>query len=282
MTAGQEDSPSCSASRSRSTRAAWVPLQDTPQMRFTYSAHVTAPADAMVLMSADNDPERGTRWRLQLQDAAEDSVLPAGDRRRRPGVQADRRAQRRVGGAGDGGQGGAKEFEDTEKMIDTAEKLYGPYRWGRYDLLVLPPSFPFGGMENPRLTFATPTVIVGDKSLVSLIAHELAHSWSGNLVTNRHLTRTLWLNEGITSYVQNRIVESLYGTRHGGDGRGDRPQRVEGGVQGTRSQAAAPLAEARRPGRSRTIPPAPPCTPRAPGSCSSWSSATAAPCSIRG
>lgn len=74
----------------------------------------------------------------------------------------------------------AKEFEDTEKMIGAAEKLYGEYRWGRYDMLVLPPSFPFGGMENPRLTFATPTVIVGDKSLVSLVAHELAHSWSGN------------------------------------------------------------------------------------------------------
>jgi aminopeptidase N len=95
-------------------------------------------------------------------------------------------------------------------MITTTEALYGPYRWGRYDMLVLPPSFPFGGMENPRLTFATPTVIVGDKSLVSLVAHELAHSWSGNLVTNSS-AKDAWLNEGFTSYVENRIVEALYG-----------------------------------------------------------------------
>jgi hypothetical protein len=95
-------------------------------------------------------------------------------------------------------------------MIAAAEKLYGPYRWGRYDLLVLPPSFPFGGMENPRLTFATPTAVAGDKSLVSLIAHELAHSWSGNLVTNATWS-DFWLNEGFTTYFQNRIMEEVYG-----------------------------------------------------------------------
>jgi hypothetical protein len=104
----------------------------------------------------------------------------------------------------------AKEFEDTEKMVVATEKLYGPYRWGRYDLLVLPPSFPFGGMENPRLTFATPTILAGDKSLVSLIAHELAHSWSGNLVTNA-TWRDFWLNEGFTTYLERRIIEALYG-----------------------------------------------------------------------
>jgi aminopeptidase N len=104
----------------------------------------------------------------------------------------------------------AREFEDTEKMIEAAEKLYGPYRWGQYDILVLPPSFPFGGMENPRLTFATPTVIAGDKSLVALVAHELAHSWSGNLVTNA-TWRDFWLNEGFTTYLERRIVEVLYG-----------------------------------------------------------------------
>ena len=101
----------------------------------------------------------------------------------------------------------AREFEDTEKMVTTTEKLYGPYRWGRYDMLVLPPSFPFGGMENPRLTFATPTVIAGDKSLVALVAHELAHSWSGNLVTNA-TWRDFWLNEGFTTYLERRIVEA--------------------------------------------------------------------------
>src|SRR4029453_18217284 len=86
---------------------------------------------------------------------------------------------------------------DTPKMIEAAEKLYGPYRWGQYDVLVLPPSFPFGGMENPRLTFATPTILGGDRSLVSLVAHELAHSWSGNLVTNA-TWNDFWLNEGFT------------------------------------------------------------------------------------
>ena len=94
----------------------------------------------------------------------------------------------------------AHEFADVEKMVQSAEKQFGPYRWGRYDLLVLPPSFPFGGMENPRLTFATPTVLAGDRSLVSLVAHKLAHSWSGNLVTNA-TWRNFWLNEGFTTYL---------------------------------------------------------------------------------
>jgi aminopeptidase N len=104
----------------------------------------------------------------------------------------------------------AHEFEDTEKLIQTVERLYGAYRWGRYDLLILPPSFPFGGMENPCLTFVTPTVIAGDKSLVSLISHELAHSWSGNLVTNATWC-DFWLNEGFTTYLENRIQEEVYG-----------------------------------------------------------------------
>ena len=104
----------------------------------------------------------------------------------------------------------ASEFADTETMVESVEKRYGPYRWGRYDVLVLPPSFPFGGMENPKLTFATPTVLAGDKSLVALIAHELAHSWSGNLVTNA-TWRDFWLNEGFTTYIERRIVEDVYG-----------------------------------------------------------------------
>jgi leukotriene-A4 hydrolase len=107
-------------------------------------------------------------------------------------------------------EGAAYELADTEKMVEAAEALYGPYRWGRYDMIVLPPAFPFGGMENPTLTFLTPTMIAGDRSLVSLIAHELAHSWSGNLVTNATWA-DFWLNEGFTSYFENRIMESLYG-----------------------------------------------------------------------
>src|SRR5437868_13670639 len=104
----------------------------------------------------------------------------------------------------------AYELADTQKMIEAAEKIYGPYRWGQYDILVLPPSFPFGGMENPRLTFATPTILAGDRSLVNLVAHELAHSWSGNLVTNA-TWNDFWLNEGFTVYFERRILEKVYG-----------------------------------------------------------------------
>ena len=104
----------------------------------------------------------------------------------------------------------AWELADLEKMIAGAEQLYGTYRWDRYDVIILPPSFPFGGMENPRLTFATPTILAGDRSLTSLIAHELAHSWSGNLVTNA-TWNDFWLNEGFTVYFEHRIMEKLYG-----------------------------------------------------------------------
>ena len=95
-------------------------------------------------------------------------------------------------------------------MISVAEKLYGKYQWEVYDLIVLPPSFPFGGMENPRLTFITPTLLAGDKSLTNVIAHELAHSWSGNLVTNANWN-DFWLNEGFTVYFETRIIEEIYG-----------------------------------------------------------------------
>ncbi|KRG83770.1 aminopeptidase [Stenotrophomonas daejeonensis] len=187
----------------------WVPLQDTPSVRFTYEAHVTSRPDVMVLMSADNDPKaaRDGDYSFKMPQPIPSYLLAiaAGDLvfepiSQRSGVWAEPAMVNKA----------AKEFEDTEKMIGAAEKLYGDYRWGRYDMLVLPPSFPFGGMENPRLTFATPTVIVGDKSLVSLVAHELAHSWSGNLVTNASW-KDIWLNEGFTTYVQARITEALYG-----------------------------------------------------------------------
>ncbi len=187
----------------------WVPLQDTPQIRFTYSAKVTSPEDVMVLMSADNDPNaaRDGEYEFKMPQPIPSYLLAiaAGDLVFKPisarsGVWAEPAMVDKA----------VKEFEDTEKMIVTTEQLYGPYRWDRYDMLVLPPSFPYGGMENPRLTFATPTVIVGDKSLVSLIAHELAHSWSGNLVTFA-TDRDAWLNEGFTTYVQGRITEAMYG-----------------------------------------------------------------------
>ena len=187
----------------------WVPLQDTPQVRYTYSAHVTTRPDVMVLMSADNDPnavrDGDYSFRMPQRIPSYLMAIAAGDLVFKPisarsGVWAEPAMVDKA----------VAEFADTEKMIATTEQLYGPYRWERYDLLVLPPSFPYGGMENPRLSFITPTVIVGDKSLVSLIAHELAHSWSGNLVTFSSAKHG-WLNEGVTSYVENRIVEALYG-----------------------------------------------------------------------
>ena len=187
----------------------WVPLQDTTMVRFTYTAHVTSPKDVMVLMSANNDPAavRDGDYSFEMPQAIPSYLMAiaAGDLVFKPtgprsGVWAEPSMAPKA----------AAEFVDTPKMMATAEQLYGPYRWGRYDVLVLPPSFPYGGMENPRLTFATPTVITGDRSLVSLVAHELAHSWSGNLVTFA-TSRDAWLNEGFTSYVENRIVEALYG-----------------------------------------------------------------------
>ena len=209
MTGGKQQPFMFSQSQQIHARS-WVPLQDTPQVRFTYTAHVTSPADTMVLMSADNDPKaaRDGDYTFKMPQKIPSYLLAiaAGDLVFEPisgraGVWAEPGMAKTA----------ATEFADTEKMIVTAEKLYGPYRWDRYDILVLPPSFPYGGMENPRLTFATPTVVVGDKSLVSLIAHELAHSWSGNLVTFA-TPKDGWLNEGFTSYVENRLVEALYGT----------------------------------------------------------------------
>ncbi|UXI70617.1 M1 family metallopeptidase [Tahibacter amnicola] len=187
----------------------WVPLQDTPGVRFTYTADVKVPKALRAVMSADNDPAHALDGKFHFtMDKAIPSYLMAlsvGDLAvkstgPRTAVYAEPSMVEKA----------AKEFEDTEKMIVATEKLYGAYPWGRYDILVLPPSFPFGGMENPRMTFATPTVVVGDKSLVSLVAHELAHSWSGNLVTNS-TWKDIWLNEGFTSYVESRIVESVYG-----------------------------------------------------------------------
>lgn len=188
----------------------WIPLQDSPAVRFTFSAHVTAPPAVRVVMGAINEaghPLDGDfRFEQPRPIPSYLMAIAAGDLAvRETGPRSAVYAEPSVVDKA------AHEFADTERMIDTAEALYGPYRWGRYDVLVLPPSFPYGGMENPNLTFVTPTVLVGDKSLVSLIAHELAHSWSGNLVTAASW-RDIWLNEGFTTYVQGRITEALYGT----------------------------------------------------------------------
>jgi aminopeptidase N len=199
-------------SQSESIHArSWVPLQDSPAIRFTYDAEVSAPADTRVSMSAPNDPAHALNGDFAFTQTHPIPsyllAIAAGDLAvKETGPRSAVYAEPSVVGKA------AHEFEDTEKMIQTAENLYGPYRWGRYDILVLPPSFPYGGMENPNMTFATPTVLVGDKSLVSLVAHELAHSWSGNLITAASW-RDIWLNEGVTTYVQGRITEALYGTR---------------------------------------------------------------------
>jgi len=185
----------------------WIPIQDSPGIRFTYTANIEVPKELMALMSAENPQKLNSEGKYHF---TMDKAIPAylvalaiGELRfksfdKRSGVYAEPDLLKSA----------AYEFAETPAMIKSAESLYGPYEWERYDILVLPPAFPFGGMENPRLTFATPTVLAGDRSLANLIAHELAHSWSGNLVTNA-TWNDFWLNEGFTVYFERRIVEEV-------------------------------------------------------------------------
>jgi len=180
----------------------WIPLQDTPAVRVTFEAEIRVPEGLRAVMGAEMS---GSHFRMEQPVPSYLIALAAGDLAFRTlGPRSGVYAEPALIDAA------ASEFADTEAMIGAVEEMYGPYRWGRYDLLVLPPSFPLGGMENPRLTFATPTVLAGDRSLVSLVAHELAHSWSGNLVTNATWS-DFWLNEGFTVYVERRVLERIYG-----------------------------------------------------------------------
>ncbi len=190
----------------------WVPCQDSPAVRMTYDATLRVPAGLLALMSAENPTEKSADgvYNFQMRQPVPSYLLAlaVGDLEfRSMGARTGVYAEAELIDAA------AWEFAETEAMMEAVEPLYGPYRWQRYDLLVLPTSFPFGGMENPRLTFLTPTVIAGDRSLVSLVAHELAHSWSGNLVTNANWN-DFWLNEGFTVYLERRIMEELEGREY--------------------------------------------------------------------
>lgn len=193
----------------------WIPTQDSPGIRQTWSATLTVPADLVAVASGTRiDGAKGVpagkgwhKFRFRMDKPVPPYLIAfaVGDLAFQPvGPRAGVWTEPSMLAAA------AKEVADVEKMIDAAQALYGPYRWGRYDMLVLPPSFPYGGMENPTLTFLTPTILTGDRSNVDVVAHELAHSWSGNLVTNATWSDS-WLNEGFTTYFENRIMEAVYG-----------------------------------------------------------------------
>jgi aminopeptidase N len=216
QTAGKKHPYLLSQGQSIENRS-WIPTQDSPGIRQSWTAHIAVPAELTAVMSApkwdqpDSSPPppnmKSFGFRMEHPVAPYLIAIAVGDLAfrelgPRTGVWTEPVMLDKA----------AAELADTEKMVDAAEGLYGPYKWGRYDLLVLPPSFPFGGMENPTLTFLTPTFIAGDKSLTSLVAHELAHSWSGNLATNATWA-DFWLNEGMTTYAERRIVEKVYGPK---------------------------------------------------------------------
>jgi aminopeptidase N len=197
----------CQAIHARSV----FPCQDTPSVRFTFTAEVEVPGTLTAVLAAEqvDVEERGANnvFRFKMPQPIPSYLFAIGagnlvfrELGPRTGVYAEPELV----------DAAAWEFAENEGKIVEAEKLLGPYLWGRYDLLILPPSFPYGGMENPRLTFLTPTAILGTRGQASLITHELAHAWTGNLVTNA-TWEDFWLNEGWTTYAETRITEILEG-----------------------------------------------------------------------
>ncbi len=189
-----------------------LPLQDSASVRFSYQAKVDVPEALVAVMSAaPGESSQGDKGRKVYHFEMPQPIpgyllaLAVGNLASR-----DLGPRSRVYTEPEMLDAAAWEFQSVDSMLQKAEALFGPYRWERYDFLVMPPAFPYGGMENPRLTFLTPSLLAGDRSLVNVLAHELAHSWTGNLITNATMN-DFWLNEGFTVWAERRILEALEG-----------------------------------------------------------------------
>jgi len=184
-----------------------LPIQDTPAVKITTSIGITVPKPLFALNSGiyqnkiDNGNSTTYFYEQKIPIPSYLIALAAGAIEER--VISDRC---KVYGEKELVDLAAEEFDGIENYIQLAEAYISPYVWGEYNLLILPSSFPFGGMENPTLTFVTPSLLAGDKSLANVVAHEISHSWSGNLVTMDSWT-DFWLNEGFTMFIQRKIFE---------------------------------------------------------------------------